>query len=580
MRVTTQSTAIALALASLAVAAPSCKSVCDDDGLRRTAVAFEERSSDLRAAGFATLWQACPSMPLGLARSLAAEFDPAHELEGDALERHHAERSEDPQWRTLLHRTCPGVTHDPFDLADPGALRDACTLERHALLRADDVFVPRDATALVLYDWLLSVRVPLPLAQDVVRPLLAVSATAEELEAMCWSESVACEHVVASWGLSLPDSSLGRSLPGEGPRILVARDRLTLLTLQGAPVLSLHDGRLASADRIGRAIPLLRERLTPLVPPESDTELERPDASIVLVADRATPFGTLVEVLFTATKAGFPSASLFVRRDHALRSLAVVAPETWLPPTNVVHDRASEFRLVVRHDGVSTVGPTTDPRTIPNLEPCDPSPRGCHDLQAVASVAAGYAKQHPRELGLSLGVEDELPLQAVLAILDAVNRGYGCEGPTAPPGCEYLFIRLDGAPQLYEHSDRVGTLVLGDARVERWASRVVSSETERTALAAYAPAREAIGRCMTDRPDVIGRWPDTGTLRVQYLQPSRGKGPMSGHLWLLANDHGTEIERCVLDSLGVEPDEGTSFRDFLERLRFELVIPTRFEPPP
>jgi hypothetical protein len=567
--VTAPAKRIVATLVALVLAELGCKPVCDEAGLRRAAELFEARSPERRSEGLEALGEACPTMPSSLGRSLAAQS---------------LETSADPAWRELLAETCPRSPeeHDQASAEEDRdrATRSSCKLDRYGLLAPDDAFIERDLAVLVLYQWLVSGRVSRAVATDVVWPLLSASASAEELEAMCLREGHGCARVLASWGVALPRSNVDEPTRG-GTEILITSSQLSV---DRTPLLALTAGRPAPGVFVRHVAPSLRDTLVTIAEAEhgpADDGLHG-RGHVTLVADRATPFDTFADVLFTATKAGFTEADLVVYDGRELHGLPLHLPAAWLPPRQVDIRAAATIGLTfaVHRDAVETRATDVEPQLFPNPAACEPSPSGCHDLEAIAAFAEQLQQRFPYQAVATFRVDGDVSLQALVSLVDAV-RGQAChlrdtQTIYMPPECWFFLPVVDAEPPLYFHADRPDTLVLGEATVEARSRRSVPDPTERALLTAYAAGRDEIARCFEARPDVTRSLADRVRFSVMVGRAKDDARRTTARVFLdgFIED---ELERCILAPLGVEPDRRPSSTDFLGTIRAELRVSTRFE---
>jgi hypothetical protein len=416
----------------LALAELGCQPACDEDGLRGVAAAFEARTFERREQGFDGLLQACPNLPPTLARSLRVEFDgtPA-----DARELLYADRAQDPVWSELLARTCPPHGENGFISVGKPTKRDSCQLDRHGMFANDDVFVERDLVVVMLYEWLLAGRTEPMLARDVVRPLLSANASTAQLESMCLREGLACQWVVMGWGLELPRSNID-PFPTRGG--ITVRVTATELFVDRDPVLVLENGRPAPGAFVQHVAPALRQTLAARVDlgrMHAEREFGTPwSARVELVADRTTPFATIADVIFTATAAGLVETELVVLGDEPYELHAIPLPRPGAEPVPHPHLRYEHplrFTLYVHRDSVEAESEKMSERKdFPNRAGCEPPSSDCHDLVAIAPFVEQMKALFPHETEITLRIDADVPLQAVVALVD-LARGEGC--PLRPP---------------------------------------------------------------------------------------------------------------------------------------------------
>jgi biopolymer transport protein ExbD len=432
----------------VAITELGCKPACDEVGLGRAATALATHSLEAREAGLAALAEACPTLPSGLRWSLLADFT---EMPPEQRAQAQMDRVKDPLWTDVLVRMCPralepwerGLTpaeHDRFT-------RQTCELDRFGLLAPDDPFTQRDLGPFMLHEWLLSQRVDEALAKQVVEPLLFANATPEELEALCVRGEAPCDAVLAAWGLRPPRSTM--DVPLEGAPAVRITDSAILL--DDEPVLPLIAGVAPNNGFTDHVWGPWRDRL--VAHAEVGIEPTGMERSLVLVADRATPFATIVHIAFIAAKLGFTTIDLVVHHENGLRRLPLSPPLAWLDrPADLRHERVLELLFIVHRDNVETRVPG---RTVSFAAPasCDPPPAGCHDHQAITRFAAELKQQLPNETVATFRVDGDVSLQAVVSLADAV-RGNGCwlaeayAGGELPETCLFFQAIIDLEPPL------------------------------------------------------------------------------------------------------------------------------------
>lgn len=429
-----------LALAALA-ALPSCHSECDEPALERVAAAVASPDADTRVAGLTTLGEVCPGLPKTVQADLIAGQQPP-----DPTHTYYEGHADDPAWATLLARTCPRAPHPPerplalSDL-DPD-LRSACDLDRFRLLEPDSPLRTRDLPAFMLYDWLIRGRVARTRAAEVVRPLLTAS-----------------RYTAAA--VTPP-----RSTSDVAPRdVTELRISPTAIALDGVDLVPLAGGRPAPGVVVRHIYPALQSALADLAR-RGNAEAERTGrpwpALLSLVVDRATPFSTLGDALYTATRAGIGDYELLVHDGDELRAQHIATPLAWLPPDDAIRcGKDLDLTYFVRPDAISVASgrPPATPALIPPPADCDPALTGCHDLAAIQADARKYKALFPMEVVATFRVADDVPLQALVALIDAV-RGEGCRltpplrGEKVPDECLFWQVVVDTDPPLDHQSDR------------------------------------------------------------------------------------------------------------------------------
>jgi biopolymer transport protein ExbD len=368
-----------------------------------------------------------------------------------------------------------------------------------------------------------------------------------------------------------PDDAAGRWTPPHGTidvapepgeALLISPDALSV---GAVAVLPLARRRLPPAGVVRHVSPALRDALTGLAGPAA--------GRLHLMADRDTPFLTLIDAVFTATRSGFTDFDLVVHDGTTLRAQPFATPKHWRPPDDSVcaGARDLELRLVVRADGVDADAGGEQVARFPRPSTCDAG-GVCQDLAGIAALAARLKRLAPNEVVVTLQVDGEVDVQTVVAVLDAV-RGEGCRlapalaGGAIPEACLFWQPILDLDPMLHHGVDRVGVFTVGDAAV------VPAGEDPREAqlLADYAAARPRIARCLSEAmPDLA----DADTLTVVYATSPADPRRTTARVRKLRDP---ALGRCIVDALGAAPHEGSA-AEHAATSWAELSFSTRFEP--
>jgi biopolymer transport protein ExbD len=409
--------AVALRLAALVLiglATPACTPVCDEAGLRRAAEALAG-GPEQRQAGLDALREACPTIPPALAQGLGSG-----ESARDAVD--------DPAWLALLARMCPAATHADGGTAvhdELDGMRDLCDLDRHGLLAPDDVFAPRDLFVSALFEWLTDGRVDRSLASEVARPLLTA-------------------HELATEGLTPPRAAIDTPVRRDFLEIRVSP---TSLSVDGVAILALERGRPAPGAFVRHVSPALFSALAAAGrrAREQAGQTGRPwSAAVRLLADRATPFATITDVLFTASKAEYSTFQLVVHNGRELRGQWFSVPLAWNEVEEGFRD-GSQFRFVVGVDEVvAQFGDGAD--------------EGARFTQpagaALAELVTKAKGLFPSETVVTYRVDGEVSLQAVVSLMDTAD-GEGCRladalrGGPIPDECLFWQPVLDREPPLH-----------------------------------------------------------------------------------------------------------------------------------
>jgi hypothetical protein len=217
---------------------------------------------------------------------------------------------------------------------------------------------------------------------------------------------------------------------------------------------------------------------------------------------------------------------------------------------------------------------------VADLSTCGPPPASCRGFEVLTAFATEMKRLYSHETVATFEVDGDVSLQTLVSVVDAM-RGDACsigeaERRGSLEGCLFFHVIVDAEPPLYFNSDRIGTLTLGDAIVERPSWQVPGGPSKRALLAAYASARAEIQRCLIDQPQLLMGLEDGDRLVVSY-----GRSPDDPRRSVARAQRESfrdrELERCLLGPLGADPDPRVVWADFLETTQVELFIPTRFE---
>jgi len=444
--------------APLVLAGLGCKAGCDEASLQGVAKAFAAGSLEQRQAGIEALTEACPTLPSALRWSLLADFTEMPDDERLAVQ---MDRGGDMMWTDLLVRTCPGALeavehHQAPD--DERAMRELCELDRYGLLASDEPFAQRDLGQFMLYEWLISQRVDRALARAVVRPLLVVEASPADRQALCLRGELPCDEVVEAWGLRPPRSNTDLRVEG-APGLEISG---SAISDDDAVVVPLVAGRPSPDAFTDHVSPVLRRRLE--THPEAGHGTvapgQLPNGRLVVAADHATPVATLVDVAFTASRAGFARIDLVAYGEHGLVGLPVSLPYAWFPQLEgVKFERALDLVFVVHGDAVEARLPGASPERFVARASCEPPPAGCHDHEAIAAYVTRVKDLFPHETVATFRIEGDVSLQALVSLMDVVRGGERCrlagavEGEAIPDGCLFWQAVVDLEPPVAQTGD-------------------------------------------------------------------------------------------------------------------------------
>ncbi len=251
--------------------------------------------------------------------------------------------------------------------------------------------------------------------------------------------------------LTLPRGAMDVPLRG-GPEIRISADAVSV---EGVRVVRLVGGR-ASSEQLPSDAPLRNElvKVAEAGREEARGNGKEWDERVVVLADHATPFATLGDTLFTAAMVGFRSFELVVTDGRVRHVQPLSPPLEWFPPDlDIKRERAMLFEFVVRPDGVTVSLGGWSEREFGLAAACPPAPNGCHDYAAIGAYAAEIKAKYPNEVVSTFRVDGEVPLQALVSLIDAVS-GVDCRisralaGEKVPDECLFWQPVVDFDPRV------------------------------------------------------------------------------------------------------------------------------------
>jgi biopolymer transport protein ExbD len=200
----------------------------------------------------------------------------------------------------------------------------------------------------------------------------------------------------------------------------------------------IEKGRLVVDDLQGHLLPRLLEPLTARrieLEAEAAARKEESFGSVVLFVERSTPFATLVDVLYTANRAGFREYQIAI--DVGVDGLDVGTSLTLSPPKFAVTKKKKiatpGLKAFVQHDRVLL---SRDGRRVADL-PFDH--HDASDLAALAELAREQAKRLalPRKTHATviLSADGDISIQRVMTVYSQMT------GPDCAPSNALAFDR-------------------------------------------------------------------------------------------------------------------------------------------
>ncbi len=542
---------------------------CDDDRLRAAADRQPELSD---VAYIEEIAAACPKMPPGLRDTLRVTTG---QVPADAMVRILERRDQDRDWKALTERTCPpSEGTPPNELSRDAAERQRCNLDRYGILAPDDPYAWTDLVAFNLLEWLQGVGVAPELARDVVLPLLTKSATRAELEAMCLQGRGGCEAMMAKRGIRAPSSTSDEPLHA-GIEVTLTP---AAIRVGHDEIMSLHEGR--AADPTVHVLGPLRDAIDAIIADETDGG----PLALQLLADADTPYRTVVDVLFTASKAGLDSTQLVVLDAGQARGLSVFEPRAWRRPSGEPKDAPPAATWVtVTADAVTlrVTDDTTHRETTSTLaRRCEP---GSACARALTAAAQRVKAQRPHETLAHIDADDGIRLQQVIDVADAL-RGPDCRGRSFETGdpvsdaCLLWQPVLDATPGLFFHVDRRGRITLGEPTVR--ASRLGHDVPAARADELRAKVTEGIAEltaCVDGSPEILRALEGESDRLVVMYGPAEDDPTQTVARVFVHGFLEDPTQRCVLDVLGATADTRTRKLDFLGAASWEVSVPLVFD---
>ena len=224
--------------------------------------------------------------------------------------------------------------------------------------------------------------------------------------------------------IALPKSRTWDTLP-IGPVVVVTPRSICV---EGEAVARVVDGRLLVEELRGHEIPALRERIAPLREALAERERargEEPVDGLVLFADAGTRQSTMIDIFYTANRAGFRAYLLVLDADVP----AMVPFETGLelePPKYTVDGKAPYFRPKQK----LRIGIDVDTLTLKGEQPIPFDHARAADVVSLTELAherTGGAAYDRRTASVAIVTAgNEVTLGRVIAVVSAV-AGRACD---------------------------------------------------------------------------------------------------------------------------------------------------------
>lgn len=299
-------------------------------------------------------------------------------------------------------------------------------------------------------------------------------------------------------GVVLPRAATRAPVPAHALEVFVQPDGV------------LVDGvRLAGIDAAGIA-GARHHRSEPL-----DDRLRGGDVAVpvVVFADRSVPFGSVIDVMYSASQAGRESLAFAVAGDPMPGAIAFAGPRTWDPATDDIHiDAACGTRVVL--DGLrARITPCVGPETFIDVM----------DAATLASMGALLvATRYERYLHLQAPAVT--PWATVVGVIDGLAAA-PCPGPPdAEPSheCRPWGVLVDLDPPLPWHPGDWDALKLSIYDIDPEPSAARRRRYTEPKLRARAQrAIPALERCLRSSADLRLRMPRCIELLLAYDDDDR-----------------------------------------------------------
>ena len=224
-------------------------------------------------------------------------------------------------------------------------------------------------------------------------------------------------------------SGPGRDRPDTGTRLWIGMDELRHAKHSGwanGLVIKLHDGRLPAGVLQGHTIRILHELLEQDEPKSHD--------AITLFVDRRVPYATIVDVLYTAGRAGYTRWEFAVETEGETRVLTARPPIYSVPEMQIAR-LAMQLWVTPEHVEVSTQiarPQVLPPGTVHALDVGDGDCRLRRDeLAALRSWNSRLCELSGVAIPIWFAAEEQLPWGEVVEVLGHAMQDGVCDGGIA-----------------------------------------------------------------------------------------------------------------------------------------------------
>jgi len=394
--------------------------LCDEPTLERAIAQLSPQGpgdpvSRPSQKAIALLGEACPSVPVDLISMLVRDYVRLREQEQRSaaigISRVFA-RERDRMCADIEAWSAAVSSVRPRER--PDAMFRACKLGRLGLLDPGEPFLFDDLTAFVTHHWLVRHGAPKSLMRRFTRGLMTATSADAVVERRCnrGLSGGSCLVLTRRHGVDPPLSESALSLE-PGVRVTATSEELRLEEQQ----LQLREGALASAQVESHVIVEMLPRMRAIVARDraaAESSEHEQFAQITLGFDRATPYGTLINTMYTAHKAGFQVFGLqVVDKYNDLTTHTLMPRRTWAG-WRTRRASSADSPIVYMEPGETRFSFDGETRTLAG-----------GDFDGLREAARVFKRSHRHIHEVVLQVRPELPIERVVAALDAL-RGEEC----------------------------------------------------------------------------------------------------------------------------------------------------------
>jgi len=573
------------ALSSLA----GCGQQCDADGLSAAADAMGDRSMEGRRVAFTKLGEACPGLPSMLGHSLMASYGGQPP---DLAAQVYAARNDDRGFvraRSSACRASKEAWNEAAQQSDrSAAVFAACDFQRFDLLEDGEVFDFEDMDAYILHDWLLEHRADRAVARRLVRGLLVATGVPHAVMTACVHDDRGCENAFAAYSMHAAQVSSRRpSFPPDTIVVLGPHE----LFVDGEGVATLDGGHFASdvvhEHEIAPLLAVLKgEKAKGEAKAEKNGEVW--EGRLVVAAGEGAPFESVLEVLYTATQAGYHNHHLLASHRGSGALVPVYPASSWAPgmgPDRVARGGAKQLEVTVSSRQIQVRRRDTE-TTVFDIGDCDDAL--CFDVKAVQEELErrhGEFEGEEPERSWVVRVSEGVTLGTLVALVDA-GLGEDCKiigyDTEVANDCHYLFPIIDSTKGMSWRKKYRDSLALEEGKTRRAAADRRKGPPLKKIESIYESSKADIRKCLLEDEEFMSNVYDGGTVVVLF---GADEGPdtevsllnraMTGRDSSIAS---YELAQCVGRIYDMAPADLSDTEKLLQRYQSDLEFRVRFGP--